>query len=311
MVKASCATPCWSSLQGRDCGAVLNPLCYVDFHSKSWTCPFCHTRNRFPQHYADHITETNLPAELLQMCSTIEYIIPQVVCQPPVFLLVLDIALIEEELEQAKDSLQQSLAMMPQNALVGFITFGAMCYVHELASTTLPKAYAFRGGKEYTAQQVAYQLGFALKNDPRGTMGAQAARRFLLPVAECEFTLNSLLDDLSRDAWPPGGHDRRPFRCTGAALSVALGLVEATCPQSSVGEARREVLCRAFRAASAWRPRYSRQTCPRQLTDPIERQERDSGTVRTSLVGTQSLKTITVLLSSVDFNGFQHQTVVM
>jgi protein transport protein SEC23 len=52
-------------------------------------------------------------------------------------------------------------------------------------------------------------------------------------VAECEFTLNSLLDDLSRDAWPQGG-DRRPFRCTGAALSVALGLVEVTCPQSSV-----------------------------------------------------------------------------
>lgn len=24
--------------------------------------------------------------------------------------------------------------------------------------------------------------------------------------------MNSLLDDLSRDAWPPGGHDRRPFR---------------------------------------------------------------------------------------------------
>jgi len=123
---------------------------------------------------------------------------------------------------------------MPQNALVGFITFGAMCYVHELSSTILPKAYAFRGAKEYTAQQVAYQLGFALKNDPRGAMGSAAARRFLMPVAECEFTLNSLLDDLSRDAWPPVGHDRRPFRCTGAALSVALGLVEVTYPQSSV-----------------------------------------------------------------------------
>eukprot|EP00931_Biecheleriopsis_adriatica_P086355 TRINITY_DN61048_c0_g1_i1.p1 TRINITY_DN61048_c0_g1~~TRINITY_DN61048_c0_g1_i1.p1 ORF type:complete len:779 (+),score=200.31 TRINITY_DN61048_c0_g1_i1:55-2337(+) len=223
--------------KGRDCGAVLNPYCFVDFHSKSWTCPFCLTRNQFPQHYAEHITETNLPAELLQMCSTIEYIVPQVKCQAPVFLLVLDTALIEEELDQAKDSLQQSLAMMPQNALVGFITFGAMCYVHELASTTLPKAYAFRGGKEYTAQQVAYQLGFGQKNDPRGNVGggaASAARRFLLPVAECEFTLNSLLDDLSRDAWPPGGHDRRAFRCTGAALSVALGLVEATCSQSSV-----------------------------------------------------------------------------
>jgi protein transport protein SEC23 len=166
------------------------------------------------------------------MCSTLEYIIPSTVVNPPVFLLVLDIALIEEELEQAKDSLQQSLAMMPQNALVGFITFGAMCYVHELGNNLLPKAYAFRGGKEYTAQNVAYQLGFAMKNDPRANMGAAASRRFLMPVAECEFTLNSILDDLSRDAWPIG-HDRRPFRCTGAALSVAIGLLESTFPQSS------------------------------------------------------------------------------
>eukprot|EP00931_Biecheleriopsis_adriatica_P053118 TRINITY_DN3103_c0_g1_i1.p1 TRINITY_DN3103_c0_g1~~TRINITY_DN3103_c0_g1_i1.p1 ORF type:complete len:784 (-),score=151.16 TRINITY_DN3103_c0_g1_i1:236-2533(-) len=221
--------------KGRECGAILNPHCFVDYHSKCWTCPFCQTRNPFPHLYAEHITETNLPAELWQMCSTIEYIIPQTVTQPPVFLLVLDIALIEEELEQAKDSLQQSLAMMPQNALVGFITFGAMCYVHEVATTSLPRSYAFRGTKEFTAQQVSYQLGFAMKNDPRGAMGMQnAARRFLLPVAECEFTLNSLLDDLSRDSFPPGGPDRRPLRCTGTALSVALGLVQAICPQCSV-----------------------------------------------------------------------------
>eukprot|EP00928_Gymnodinium_smaydae_P053280 TRINITY_DN3730_c0_g3_i1.p1 TRINITY_DN3730_c0_g3~~TRINITY_DN3730_c0_g3_i1.p1 ORF type:complete len:787 (-),score=178.75 TRINITY_DN3730_c0_g3_i1:124-2391(-) len=218
--------------RARDCGAMLNPYCMVDFHQKVWSCPFCLNRNPFPPHYAEHITEQNLPAELLPMCSTIEYILPQAVCEPPVFLLVLDIALIEEELEQAKDSLQQSLAMMPQNALVGFITFGAMCYVHELGSNVLPKAYAFRGGKEYTAQNVAYQLGFAMKNDPRAAMGPAAARRFLQPVSECEFTLNSLLDDLSRDAWPIG-HDRRPFRCTGAALSVAIGLLEATFPQSA------------------------------------------------------------------------------
>merc|ERR1719199_2025767 len=63
-------------------------------------------------------------------------------------------------------------------------------------------------------------------------MGSQAASRFLLPVSECEFTLNSLLDDLSRDAWPVGA-ERRPFRCTGAALSVAIGLLEVTYAQSS------------------------------------------------------------------------------
>jgi len=218
--------------RGRECGAVLNPLVFVDFHAKSWTCPFCLQRNPFPGHYAAHITEVNLPAELLPACSTMEYIIPQVSCHPPVFLLVLDIALIEEELEQAKDSLQQSLAMMPQNALVGFVTFGAMCYVHEVMASNLPRSNAFRGSKEYTPQQVSYQLG--LQGDPRVAGASQGIGRFLLPVAECEFTLNGLLDDLARDSWPQGGAERRHCRCTGAALNVALGMLEATFPQSSV-----------------------------------------------------------------------------
>lgn len=42
------------------CNAVLNPYCHVDFVSKHWTCPFCLTRNVFPPHYAENITETNL-----------------------------------------------------------------------------------------------------------------------------------------------------------------------------------------------------------------------------------------------------------
>jgi len=215
------------------CGAVLNPCCFVDFRLKSWTCPFCLQRNPFPPHYAEHITESNLPAELLPHCSTMEYILPQSVCTPPVFILVLDIALIEEELEQAKDSLQQSLAVMPQNALVGFITFGANCFVHELVSGTMPHSFAFRGTKEYLAKQVSYQLGFGGQGGNPGRQTAIASRRFLMPVAECEFMLNSLLDELSRDSWPSSGFGRRPQRCTGAALSIALGLAEATYPNSS------------------------------------------------------------------------------
>ena len=34
------------SCEGRDCGAVLNPFCYVDFHSKSHKPSFCVTRQR-------------------------------------------------------------------------------------------------------------------------------------------------------------------------------------------------------------------------------------------------------------------------
>jgi len=33
------------------CASVLNPYARVDFRSKLWTCPFCHTRNQFPPHY--------------------------------------------------------------------------------------------------------------------------------------------------------------------------------------------------------------------------------------------------------------------
>lgn len=38
----------------------------------------------------------------------------------------------EEELAALKESLQMSLTLIPQNALVGLITFGKMVQVHEL-----------------------------------------------------------------------------------------------------------------------------------------------------------------------------------
>lgn len=51
---------------------------------------------------------------------------------PPIFLLVVDTCLDEEELGALKDSLQMSLSLMPPNALIGLITFGRMVQVHEL-----------------------------------------------------------------------------------------------------------------------------------------------------------------------------------
>lgn len=51
---------------------------------------------------------------------------------PPIFLLVVDTCMDEEELGALKDSLQTSLSLMPQNALVGLITFGRMVQIHEL-----------------------------------------------------------------------------------------------------------------------------------------------------------------------------------
>lgn len=53
-------------------------------------------------------------------------------CLPPIFLLVVDTCIDDEELGALKDSLQMSLSLLPPNALIGLITFGRMVQVHIL-----------------------------------------------------------------------------------------------------------------------------------------------------------------------------------
>ena len=53
------------------------------------------------------------------------------------------------------------------------------------------------------------------------------ASRFLLPVSQCEFQLTKALEQLQKDPWPVAA-DRRNLRCTGVALSVAVGLLESS-----------------------------------------------------------------------------------
>ena len=48
---------------------------------------------------------------------------------PPIFLIVVDTCMDEEELGALKESLQMSLSLLPQNALVGLVTFGKMVQV--------------------------------------------------------------------------------------------------------------------------------------------------------------------------------------
>lgn len=51
------------------------------------------------------------------------------------------------------------------------------------------------------------------------------ASRFLLPVSQIEFQLTGLLEQLQKDPWSVAS-DKRPLRCTGVALSVAVALLE-------------------------------------------------------------------------------------
>ena len=98
----------------KPCTAVLNPFCRVDYVGKIWTCPFCMSRNHFPQHYASSISETSMPGELIPGYNTVEYTLPRQQQTPPVYLIVIDTALIDEELDALKQSLIVTLNMIPE-----------------------------------------------------------------------------------------------------------------------------------------------------------------------------------------------------
>ncbi|XP_066996651.2 protein transport protein Sec23A isoform X1 [Anabrus simplex] len=225
------------------CRAILNPLCQVDYRAKLWVCNFCFQRNPFPPQYAA-ISEHHQPAELVPMLSTIEYAITRSQCLPPIFLLVVDTCVDDEELGALKDSLQMSLSLLPPNALIGLITFGKMVHVHELGCEGCSKSYVFRGTKDLSAKQIQEMLGIGKygtaqlqqqqqQQAPRGPGGQPLppANRFLQPVHKCDMSLTDLLGELQRDPWPVS-QGKRSLRSTGVALSIAVGLLECTYPNT-------------------------------------------------------------------------------
>ncbi|KAJ8774373.1 hypothetical protein K2173_011622 [Erythroxylum novogranatense] len=242
-------------LRCKTCSAILNAFATVDFTAKIWICPFCFQRNHFPPHYT-MISATNLPAELYPQYTTVQYTLPNPNLNPnnpihpdaahppsspsPVFVFVLDTCMIEEEFGFVKSALKRAIGLLPDNALVGFVTFGTQAHVHELGFSDMSKVYVFKGNKEISKDQIIEQLGLGVpgRRLPAGYQQQKVMQngvpdlgvtRFLLPASDCEYTLNSLLDELQTDQWPvsPG---TRALRCTGVALSVAAGLLGACMP---------------------------------------------------------------------------------
>ena len=221
----------------RSCGAVLNPFARVDFPGKLWVCPFCYTRNQFPPHY-NAISESNLPAELFPNYSAIDYTIPKPGGpQPPAYIFVVDTCVSEDELDTCKGALLQALGLLPENALVGLVTYGTHVQVHEIGFTECAKSWVFQGSKECDPRKVAHQLGLnrggpgqQQRDHPgAGHQGGSAQPglgRFLLPLSEGEFVLSDLLENLHVDSFQ-APIDKRAARCTGTALQVATALAGA------------------------------------------------------------------------------------
>ncbi|KAM3130641.1 hypothetical protein pb186bvf_017233 [Paramecium bursaria] len=198
------------------CGSILNPYCQVDYRNKQWICIFCSMRNPFPKNYADHITEQQLPAEKQPQSTTIEYILANQQTTPASFLYIIDTCVTKEELYAIRDAIQQSLSIIPPDTQVGLITYGRTVFVHELGYEECPKCYSFMS-KDYQPQQIIDMLQITNKTD--------IISRFLVPLSECEFSFNSILDDLQVDPWPvPSG--QRELRANGAALKIGSIILE-------------------------------------------------------------------------------------
>uniref|UniRef100_A0A6N2KA51 Protein transport protein SEC23 n=1 Tax=Salix viminalis TaxID=40686 RepID=A0A6N2KA51_SALVM len=231
-------------LRCKTCTSIMNCFARVDFTAKIWICPFCYQRNHFPPHYS-MISETNLPAELYSQYTTIEYTIGDKNQNPvgefdvkSAFVFVLDTCMIEEEFEYAKSEVKRAIGLLPENAMVGFVSFGTQVQVHELGFSDMSKVYVFRGTKEISKDQIMEQLGIGgagRRNVPGGAVGVggyqqqrgmpmqnSGVTRFLLPASDCEFTLNSLLDELQPDQWPVAPGSR--------ASDVLTGLLGACLP---------------------------------------------------------------------------------
>lgn len=251
----------------QSCGCVLNPYCQVDFRSKIWTCPFCLQRNPFPPSYQG-MNEQNLPAELIDQFTTLEYILPSTKqVQTPAFIFLIDTCMSEEDLGELKDSLRQTLNLLPEESLIGIVSFGTLINIHEVGSSEFPKTYVFRGTKQYTSnelkqllclganitgtfQQLSTQqmgkdgkpiqqnIGQPINQPSNPTTNElnengylKGVERFVAPLSEVCMNIDSIIEDLCHDSWPYQSESERQKRCTGGAVNLAVSLLEACLPK--------------------------------------------------------------------------------
>ncbi|KAG9390471.1 COPII coat complex component, Sec23 (Sec23) [Carpediemonas membranifera] len=217
------------------CNAVLNPYCQVDFKSsqKRFVCPLCGAYTNLPSNYAG-ITETHLPAELAQTSNTIEYNLSftNEKRQHPVYLFVLDLCLPEDEFESMKERVSNAILALPEDAVIGLVTFGTTIQVYELMYEYCPRYFVFRGHEDIQTSQLESYLGLRNRNRPNPAAQGSLDQRFLLPIGQCLDSLAQIVDGLEPDPWPVK-QKARPLRCTGIAISVASSLLGAVNPSSA------------------------------------------------------------------------------
>jgi protein transport protein SEC23 len=225
----------YDPLTCNNCKSILSSVSPINFRNKSWDCTYCGTVVKFPSSYAQFISETNLPAEMMAENNTVEYKLSKKESNYPTFIFVIDISVEEDELNELKESIQTTLSSIPQECNIGIITFGNMCHIHEIGYSEFPISHTLKGEKHYKTIEIQELLGLATVNRAQNLQNQQVfnavfnkSNKFIAPLSECSFALNSLLDDLQPDYWQRKEKERPPH-CGGLALLTAQAILEAVC----------------------------------------------------------------------------------
>lgn len=204
---------------------ILAHFSTMDYANKMWICVLCGNRNNLPQSY-QHASHQSPPMEMMDEHTTIEYETKsEQTMAAPTFLFVIDTAVADEELEAVKAAIEQTLTLLPEDCMVGLITFGKHVSVHEIGYTECNKCVVFRGDihgneeteKNFTVDRVKHLLGITPENG--------LISRYFLPIRDVLNEFHEILDDINVDQWTPR-RACRPDKCTGVASLVAVALME-------------------------------------------------------------------------------------
>ena len=224
----------YEPLRCRNCNSVISPLFPFSVRAKKWECPFCNIQINFPKTYSDFMTDENLPAELLPENSTVEYKLNKKESNFPVFFFLIDTSVEEDELNELKESIQLTINSLPENCKVGIITFGKIVNVIEIGNSEMAISYALNGEKKYDIEEIKELLGLTVrntndlnsKNFTNSILVSENKRpKFIMPVGEVSFAINSFLDDLQRDNWQKIP-EHREANSVGLAILTAIGILE-------------------------------------------------------------------------------------
>ena len=174
--------------QNLNCRSILSP--YNNIENNSWTCFFCKRRNFIKSEIKDF---GSLP-------STVEYISKQLSTNV-VYFILLDICYFDDERQKlGVDAVINTLKGLPEECIVGFITFGTNVELYDLSNQEIRKTYLFSGRKEYeTIKNKTFTKCFSRKNEAIELIHQLISKKDPFPVLK--------------------GY--RQIRCTGAALSLA------------------------------------------------------------------------------------------